>query len=169
MDTRPIIEGLKKTEEALRRKIEDMKKPIAQAEEDVRAIAGAIAFYERGTVVQAAPIVTTSLSVTSAGVFGVANLRDMTHKQAAIAIAKHNGGIVKAQEAKRLMIQAGIMRPTKNSTRMVHNAIVSSGRFDRIAPGEYRLKNSTRPIPIVEGEGGSSSAGIMQQWPHKTQ
>ena len=141
---RPMIEELKMTEERLRRKIEEMKGPLAQAEEDLRSIVGTIAFYERNQHVPntIAAAVTMDIRV---GVFSAANLRGMTHKQAVVSIAKHNGGTIRAQEAKRLMIQAGIMRETKNSTRMVHNAIISTGRFDRIAPGEFRLRVPAPP------------------------
>jgi hypothetical protein len=141
----PIIEQLKKTEDRLRRKIEEMKGPLAQAEEDLRNIAGTIAFYQRTAQGEnVAAVRGTTVAITT-GIVGAPNLRTMTHKQAVVAIAKHNGGTIKAQEAKQLMIQAGIMRATKNSTRMVHNAIISSDRFDRIAPGEYRLKIAVPP------------------------
>jgi hypothetical protein len=147
METRPLIDELKKAEEAVRRKIEELRKPVAQAEEDLRNILGTIAFYERSRPTMTVQITATA-SVAPAtrpiaavvGVFGAANLRGMTHKQAVIAIAKHSGGIVKAQTAKHLLIQAGVMRQTKNSTRMVHNAIINSDRFERIGPGEFRLK-----------------------------
>ena len=72
--------------------------------------------------------------------FPVTKLRNMTQQQAVLAIAQHNGGIVRAQDAKRLMIRAGVMRDTKNSTNITHNVILRSGQFERIAPGEYRLK-----------------------------
>jgi hypothetical protein len=136
MDTRPVVEHLKKAEQILRRKIEDLKKPMAQAEEDLRSVLGTIAFYERN---QRALDATGSLEKT-VGVFSAGNLRGMSHTQAVVAIAKNNGGVVKAQDAKRLMIQAGVMRDTKNSTHMVHNAIINSDRFDRIGRGEFRLK-----------------------------
>jgi hypothetical protein len=141
MDTRPVIEHLKATEERLRRKIEDMRGPLAQAEEDLRSIAGTIAFYERSAPVPQSA--TLNLTANPVSVFSAASIRNMTQKQAVVAIARHNGGIIRAQEAKHLMIQAGIMKVTKNSTRMVHNAIISSDRFDRIAPGTFRLRVST--------------------------
>ncbi len=73
--------------------------------------------------------------------FPVGKLRHLTQLQAVIAIAKHQGGVVKAQDAKRLMIRAGVMRDTKNSTNITHNVIVRSEKFERIAPGEYRLRD----------------------------
>jgi hypothetical protein len=145
MNTRPMIEQLKSDEASLRRKIEEMKGPLAQAEEDLRNVAGAIAFYERSAAPKALAFANTPSQSASVTAFSPSALRGMTHKQAAIAIAKHNGGIIHAQSAKHLMIQAGIMRETKNSTRMVHNAIIGSERFDRIAPGTFRLRVPTLP------------------------
>src|SRR6266849_8810262 len=56
--------------------------------------------------------------------FPVAKLRKMTHRQAVVALALHNGGTLRAQDAKRILIQAGVMSDTKNSTNMTHNAIL---------------------------------------------
>lgn len=155
MDTGQLIAQLKATRDALRKKIEELR---AQSEADLQNIEGTISFYERqGLVARSATLTLTANNPPTP--FGVANIRNMTHKQAVIAIAKSNGGIVRAQEAKHMMIQAQIMRPTKNATRMVHNAIVSSGRFDRIAPGQYRLRP---PTPIVAPAPASApSAGLF--------
>jgi hypothetical protein len=73
--------------------------------------------------------------------FPIGKLRRLTQIQAVVEIAKHSGGIVKAQDAKHLMIRAGVMRETKNSTNITHNVILRSGKFERVAPGEYRLKD----------------------------
>ncbi|HUO13597.1 MAG TPA: hypothetical protein VMX38_01325 [Verrucomicrobiae bacterium] len=75
--------------------------------------------------------------------FPLGKLKRLTQVQAVVAIAKHYGGVVKAQDAKHLMIRAGVMRNTKNSTNITHNVITRSGQFERIAPGEYRLKQSS--------------------------
>lgn len=72
--------------------------------------------------------------------FPVAKIRNMTQVQALVTIAKHNNGTIRAQEAKRLLIRAGVMRETKNSTNITHNAIIRSEKFDRIGPGRFRLR-----------------------------
>jgi hypothetical protein len=72
--------------------------------------------------------------------FPIGKLRNLTQLQAVVAIATHNRGTVKAQDAKRLMIQAKVMKETKNSTNITHNVIIRSKKFDRVGPGEYRLK-----------------------------
>jgi hypothetical protein len=75
--------------------------------------------------------------------FPLRKLRKLTHTQALVEIARHNGGLLKAQEAKVLMIRAGVMRDTKNSTHMVHGAIARSEAFERVGRGEYRLKQAS--------------------------
>src|ERR1022692_242249 len=72
--------------------------------------------------------------------FPIAKIRNMTQVQALVTIAKHNNGIIYAQEAKRLLIKAGVMRQTKNSTNIIHAVIVRSEKFEKVKPGEYRLK-----------------------------
>jgi hypothetical protein len=75
--------------------------------------------------------------------FPIAKLRKLTQVQALTVIAKHYGGTFKAQEAKRLLIRAGVMRETKNSTNVIHAVIIRSEKFERVRPGEYRLKEIT--------------------------
>lgn len=146
MDTQPMIEHLRRAQESVRRKIEETKTSLAQAEEDLHNIIGTISFYERNLPMREIARPSMNLApMKPMGTFGPSSLHGMSHRQAVVAIAKHNNGTIKAQEAKRLMIQAGVMRDTKNSTHMVHNAIITSERFERIGRGEFRLK----PIGIV--------------------
>jgi len=160
MDTRPVVEHLKNLAGALRKEIEEMRAPLEQKEKDLEHFLGVIDFYTRNAPKQV-------VSPASP----IANLRGLSQKQAVIAIAKANGGVIKAQYAKRLMIEAGIMKNTKNSTRMVHNAIINSERFDRIAPGEFRLKVVAVPVAIhvTNGvqPGAAPSAMAAGVFPHK--
>ena len=82
--------------------------------------------------------------------FPIGKLRKLTQVQALMVIAKHYGGAFKAQEAKRLLIRAGVMRETKNSTNIIHAVIVRSEKFEKVRPGEYRLKESS---PLPKGDG----------------
>jgi hypothetical protein len=160
-----MIEHLRKVADALRTKIEGLRTPLEQAEKDLEHIVGVIDFYSRNTPTQeagvAGPAVTVKATITP-------NLRGLSQKQAVIAIARFNGGVIKAQHAKRLMIEAGVMSNTKNSTRMVHNAIINSERFDRIAPGEFRLKAVSATLNVVPSSGtpvAASAAGLFPPKP----
>jgi hypothetical protein len=139
--TADMVEQLRKEEVKVRRKIEDLRssieKELCAAEADLTHIMGMISYYER----QRNENNQVVLVARRGSDFHLLNLRGHTHKQAVIAIAKHNNGVVKASEAKALMIRAGIMAETKNSYRMARHAILSSGAFEKTAPGEYRLKN----------------------------
>jgi hypothetical protein len=84
--------------------------------------------------------------------FPIARLRKLTQVQALTVIAKHYGGTFKAQEAKRLLIRAGVMRETKNSTNIIHAVIVRSEKFEKVRPGEYRLKNAVAKPDLIGTE-----------------
>ena len=86
-----------------------------------------------------------SVTATVSIEFPIGKLRGLTQVQALTVIAKHHGGTFKAQEAKRLLIRAGVMRETKNSTNTIHAVIRRSEKFDPVRPGEYRLKADARP------------------------
>jgi hypothetical protein len=81
---------------------------------------------------------TASLSLAD---FNVAKLRGLTQVQAVVSIATANNGIVRAQDAKHMLIKAGVMRSTKNSNTVIHAVIKRSGRFERVGVGTYQLKN----------------------------
>ena len=132
-----VLARLQIMEKELQEKLERLRKPIAQTEEELQHVVGTIALLQRGI----RPTVTQDTSADE-GKTLTELLRGMTQTSAVITIAKFGGGVVRAQEAKRLMIKAGIMSATKNATNMTHNVISRSGVFERIAPGEYRLKGT---------------------------
>jgi len=82
--------------------------------------------------------------------FPIGRIRKLTQVQALTVIAKHYGGTFKAQEAKRLLIRAGVMRETKNSSNIIHAVIVRSEKFDKVRPGEYRLKEANPKAESAE-------------------
>jgi len=155
MEIRSVIEQLRQDERELRIKIEDLRrsieKKISAAESDLAHILGTIAFYEREQVC-GHQLTTLETPVEDSD---LSKLRTMSHKEAVVAIAKRNNGVIKSQHAKELMIRAGIMAQTKNSNRMVHNAIKGTGRFERTAPGEYRLRSPLAPKNMMTELGGN--------------
>jgi hypothetical protein len=108
--------------------------PIQEVEQEIEHIAATIRSLQKPP--QPAVGFTATLTVD----FPIGKLRKLTQVQALTVIAKHYGGTFKAQEAKRLLIKAGVMRETKNSTNIIHAVIVRSEKFERVKPGEYRLK-----------------------------
>jgi hypothetical protein len=84
-----------------------------------------------------------ALTIPTVPEFPIGKIRKLTQVQALVVIAKHYDGTFKAQEAKRLLIKAGVMRETKNSTNIIHAVILRSEKFEKVRPGEYRLKEES--------------------------
>jgi hypothetical protein len=113
--------------------------PIQEVEQEIEHLTATIRSLQK-------PQQPAGFTATITVDFPIGKLRKLTQVQALTVIAKHYGGTLKAQEAKRLLIKAGVMRETKNSTNIIHAVIVRSEKFERVRPGEYKLKesNSTR-------------------------
>src|SRR5882672_1966570 len=127
-------------------KREQLLRPVQQLEKELEHIVAAIAIVLEAGKTDAPKPETPN--------FPIANLRSMSQRDAVIALARHNGGILEAQDAKKMLIQSGCMSNTKNSSNMTHNAIVQSGQFERIGRGVYRLKGGLKVNPITESTQG---------------
>jgi hypothetical protein len=114
---------------------------VNRLDKTIEQLNGIIDVLEKQAIAQGVSIPAPSVPAVD---FPIGKLRKLTQLQAIVAIAVHNGGTVKAQDAKRLLIEAHVMRETKNSTNITHNVIIRSGKFDRIGPGEYRLKSAAK-------------------------
>ena len=143
-----LLAKLRADEKELEVRLEKMRRPFLELEADLEHIKGTVAFYERKATEAAnaaAELAPLAESLATPDSIPLSRLKSLSHSDAVIAIAKHNGGVVRTQEAKQLMIKAGIMSKTKNSTNMAHNAIKRTGRFERVSPGQYRLKTKEEP------------------------
>lgn len=69
----------------------------------------------------------------------VTSLRGMKQVQALIKIAQHGGGQFQTIVAKRLLLQAGLIKNAKNANNIMFSVIQRSGKFERVEPGVYRL------------------------------
>jgi hypothetical protein len=115
-------------------KREQLARPLLEVDELIEHVDATLKSIQKP-----AASFTVAISVVE---FPIAKLRGLTQVQALTVIAKHYGGTLKAQEAKRLLIRAGVMRETKNSTNTIHAVIRRSDKFDAVRPGEYRLKQA---------------------------
>lgn len=111
-------------------KRERLAQPLQEIDQEIQHLDGTLHSLQKNH----------TISFPKEELFPIGKLRKLTQVQALVMIAKHNGGVVRAQEAKRLLIKAGVMRQTKNSTNIIHAVIVRSEKFERVRPGEYRLK-----------------------------
>src|SRR5258708_18848537 len=118
--------------------------PLQEITEEIEHITATI-----NSLQKPAKAISASFTTTAPVDFPIGKLRKLTQVQALVVIAKHYGGNVKAQEAKRLLIRAGVMRETKNSTNIIHAVIVRSEKFEKVRPGEYRIKGSGHVVLVV--------------------
>lgn len=116
---------------------------IASLEKDLEHLNATIRLLEKDH--QSTPNITVEY-LSPEESFPEAKLKGMTQVQALMVIAKHFGGTIKAQDVKKIMIRAGVMKETKNSTNIAHNLILRTGKFERVAPGEYRLKQESSDV-----------------------
>ncbi len=79
-------------------------------------------------------------------------LKGMTQTNALVAIARKGNGVLRANEAKRILLQAGMILTPKNAAAIIYTLIKRSDRFERVKPGVYKLigHRSTRPTRITE-------------------
>lgn len=128
------IEYLTDHRKSLLERRERLMRPVQELDQEIEHVTATLRSIQK----------TNTLSFPKEELFPIAKLRKLTQVQALVVIAKHNEGIVRAQEAKRLLIKAGVMRQTKNSTNIIHAVILRSEKFERVRPGEYRLKSENQ-------------------------
>lgn len=68
------------------------------------------------------------------------NLSGLSQLDALVAIAKANDNKLVVKTARRLMVKAGFFRSTKHASSILFTTINRSGKFEREAPGVYKLK-----------------------------
>jgi septal ring factor EnvC (AmiA/AmiB activator) len=134
---------------ALLEKRERLMRPLQELDQEIEHVTATLRSIQNTVQRIALPIKEDE--------FPIGKLRKLTQVQALVVIAKHNDGIIRAQEAKRLLIKAGVMRETKNSTNIIHAVILRSEKFERVRPGEYRLKE----MKSSTGDGGVLHAPVQ--------
>jgi hypothetical protein len=77
-------------------------------------------------------------------------LKNKSTREACIEIANRNGGVVRISEAKRLLLGAGILHPTKNTWGVVYTTLVRSKEFEREPRerGTFRLVGNQNSLPL---------------------
>jgi hypothetical protein len=66
--------------------------------------------------------------------------RGLTQAQALEKIAKNGNGRFRIKDAKRILLDAGLIKTAKNANNIIYNVIQrEEGKFRRISPGEYEL------------------------------
>lgn len=71
--------------------------------------------------------------------FSPASFQGKTQVEALVTIAEHSQGYIKVTEAKRILLEAGVLPRAKTAYQQVTSALIRSPRFEKAGPGEYRL------------------------------
>lgn len=137
-DREQTIQYLTQLKRDLAAKRERILRPLAEVDKKIADVSAVLGMVLSGPA---------SEEPESVPGFPLKKLKGLTHVQSLIEIAKYNGGTLSALEAKDIMMRAGVLRQTKNSTHMVHGAIARSEAFDRISRGQYRLKVAGSVLP----------------------
>lgn len=136
MENRDVVEYLQTYSKQLLEKRERLMRPVQELDQEIEHVTATVRALQK--LSPSYPRV----EITLVDEFPIAKIRKLTQVQALVQIAKHYGGLIRAQEAKRLLIRAGVMRETKNSTNIIHAVIIRSEKFEKVRPGEYKLKDA---------------------------
>ncbi len=71
--------------------------------------------------------------------FSPVSFQGKTQVQALVTIAEHSQGYIKVTEAKRILLEAGVLPRAKTAYQQVTSTLIRSRRFEKAGPGEYRL------------------------------
>jgi hypothetical protein len=127
MENTQLAKQLAKYRESVKVKIEELQRTLSGI--DV-VLAG----------LDAPKTSTSAVTAPSLRTFSPASIRGMKQLDALMTIAKFNGGIFPVQEAKNIMIQAGVMKDSKHSNSMIYTLMHNSEKFERVKAGVYKIK-----------------------------
>lgn len=124
-----ILSELSRIIADLRREREGIQKKLAEVDYAIEAVEVTMNLYRKtGIIHEPAAYKTLALE-----------LQGKTQLQALIHIASKTNGRLKVVDAKRVMLEAGLIRNPKTALSMLYTVINRSGKFEKTSPGKYRL------------------------------
>ena len=117
----------------------EAEKQLAQVDEQVRAVETTLHLLRQNGASQE-PEIFKSL---------VSELKGKKQLDAMRLIASKNKGILKVNDAKRLMLEAGLIHNPKNAASILYTLISRSGEFEKVEPGEYKLIGSQHRLSSI--------------------
>ena len=109
---------------------------LVQIRDDLSAIKRAIFLWERDLYGERQPDIESDEAL-------IAAIKSSSYPEAAVLIAKAHGGRVRPSQDKTLLVKAGLTIGTVRAYRQLTATLVrmakNSGKFQRVAPGEYEL------------------------------
>jgi hypothetical protein len=70
----------------------------------------------------------------------VSEISGKTLLEALVAVARKSNNRLRVREAKRLLLEAGLLGNSKNALSVLYTTISRSNRFEKVKPGEYKIK-----------------------------
>ena len=121
--------------------LEDLKSKIGALEEDVHAIERVLRMIPNGAM--DSKTLGTTIKVTATELRGVP-----TQKAALDYISDKQGGRIKVNVAKQLLIEAGFVKGNpKYAYGHIYNMLKADERYESIGEGEFQKKQSTLALP----------------------
>jgi hypothetical protein len=115
-------------------------KALARIDGELRALES-----NKTTPLSTDPALATG-AILKGATIALEKLNGMSQPEAAVAIAKTQGGVIKTKDLIHILQRAGLMKATNNAGNIAYRLLVNSGRFERIATGCYRLKRSVTRV-----------------------
>lgn len=88
-------------------------------------------------------------------------IKNLSQPRAMVVIARHFDGILRTRNLAQILVAAGVMRKTKNTSAMASRLLRTSDRFERISEGLYRLKGSESKSTDIESQRSSSASPMV--------
>src|SRR5439155_17025870 len=105
---------------------------LAQTDAEIQAVSTTLRLLKNGH--EATGTLATKSLLIPASVFV-----GKTQRAALAEIAKRNGGIVKVGEARRILIDAGVIRDAKNTWGLLYTTMSRSPEFEKSGRGQFML------------------------------
>ncbi len=123
------LHGLKKT---LYQKVERLRGELRETEAELQAVTKTLQLLTKGRGRE-------EQEIESKVEAFIHELHGLTQVEALIKLAKANGNRFKTKDAKHILVAAGLIKSRKNAANILFTTTQRSGKFMRVAPGEYEL------------------------------
>jgi hypothetical protein len=122
---------LVRLKDRLQEKCSQLSKKLGEASQQLKSVTTTLELlgYEDGIA-----------DTESKFIYPPSQLRGLTQPQAVERIAKANGGRFKITDVIPVLIEAAVLKRSKNSYSIVFSMIQRTEKYERVGPGEYALK-----------------------------
>jgi hypothetical protein len=128
----------------LDRQYEQLQREAGDVQKKLESVSLTLAMLDDGDSASDKP--SPAYSRSSVGMdIDISSLKGMTQIEALKKLAEHGAGEFRTIDAKRIFLQAGLIKSPKNANNILFAVIQRSGLFQRTAPGVYKLA-AAKPV-----------------------